>query len=249
MTKMKEIWKAIPEYEGCYEVSSIGRVRSVDRVVQNGTWTKRIHGRIMKLNNNEGYMYCSLCKDGKPKPQKVHRLVALAFIPNPKNLPYINHKNENKSDNRVENLEWCTKWYNEHYGTYGHKISSIKREKSKNVIQYDLDGNIVRKYSCLVEVKDFGFSVYAVGDCCRGKIICHKGFVFRYEGEPFSIRKYKNNVEVVKKDINGDILDTYKSINDAERSNGFGHYTLRKHHLSGEVEVTKDGYRYVFMSI
>lgn len=242
-----EIWRPILNYEGYYEVSSFGRVRSVDRIVQNGKWTKPVRGRILKLNNNDGYMYCCLCKDGKTKQHKVHRLVAQAFIPNPDNLPYINHKNEDKGDNRVENLEWCTKWYNEHYGNFSQKISSIKREKARNIVQYDLYGNFVRKYSCLTEVEEYGFSGDVAGDCCRGKTITHNGFVFRFEGEPFSIRKYKNNIEVQKIDKNGTVVAIYASIKDAERKNGYGSYALRKHHLEGKAEVEKDDFKYVFL--
>ena len=242
-----EKWKPIPGYEGYYEVSSIGRVRSIDRIVQNGAWAKPVYGRILKLNNNDGYMYCSLCKDGKPKPHKVHRLVALAFVPNPNNLPYINHKNEDKGDNRVENLEWCTKWYNEHYGNFSQKISAIKREKARSVVQYDLQGNFVRKYSCLTEVKEYGFNSDVAGDCCRGKTVTHNGFVFRFEGEPFSIRKYKNNIEVQKIDNGGNIVEVYASIKDAERKNRYGSYALRKHYLAGKNEVKKDGFKFIFL--
>lgn len=105
-----EIWKPIKEYEGLYEVSSFGNVRSIKRNTTNG--------KIMKLQKTKtGYYRVGLCKNNKVKCYSVHRLVAQAFIPNLNNLPQVNHKNECKTNNNVENLEWCTMLYNVRYGT------------------------------------------------------------------------------------------------------------------------------------
>ena len=114
--------KPVVGYEGYYEVDQFGRVFSVERVVSvddNGRkYEKRVSGKQMKqcLKNN-GYKSVSLTKGGVTKAFYVHRLVAEAFIPNPDNLPMVNHKDEDKTNNFVENLEWCTNNYNINYGT------------------------------------------------------------------------------------------------------------------------------------
>ena len=112
---MIEEWRPIEGYEGLYEVSSYGRVRSVDRYVRCSYGSYRLHkGKVLSPGiRPDGYLVVSL----KYKMFRVHRLVAQAFIPNPDNLPQINHKDEDKSNNRVENLEWCTAKYNNNYGT------------------------------------------------------------------------------------------------------------------------------------
>ena len=125
-----EIWKDILGYEGLYQVSSYGRIKSLSRKRNNGL-DKTI---ILKENiNNKGYKRINLHKNKKMKSYLVHRLVAQAFIPNPNNYPIINHKDENPSNNHVSNLEWCTYKYNNNYGTKGEKISkALKGNRSKD---------------------------------------------------------------------------------------------------------------------
>ena len=118
----EEIWRPIVGYEGLYEVSSYGRVRSLDRYDNKNHFRK---GLIMKQNdsgNGRGYMSVILCLNGKIKKYLVHRLVAQAFIPNPDNLPEVNHKDENPGNNNVTNLEWCDHSYNINYGTRKDKV-------------------------------------------------------------------------------------------------------------------------------
>ena len=110
---MTEQWRPIEGYEGLYEVSNLGRVKSL----------KCGRERILKPQmKKKGYLQVGLRKEGKYKMFKVHRLVAQAFIPNPEGLPQINHKDENPSNNRVENLEWCDSKYNNNYGTHNERI-------------------------------------------------------------------------------------------------------------------------------
>lgn len=112
-----EVWKniSIKDYEDFYQVSNLGRVRSVDKVDSLG---RLIRGKIKaSTNNGNGYLVVNLKNNGKQKMVTIHRLVAEAFIPNPYNLPQINHKDENKLNNKVENLEWCDAKYNNSYGT------------------------------------------------------------------------------------------------------------------------------------
>lgn len=107
---MKEIWKDILGYEGSYQISNLGRVKSLKRtVVFKKKFKKRIKERIMKPQiMAHGYLFFALSKNGKLKSKILHRLLAIAFIPNPKNKQTINHKNGIKNDNRLINLEWCT---------------------------------------------------------------------------------------------------------------------------------------------
>ena len=103
---MEEIWKDIKGYEGLYQVSNLGRVRSIDRRDRLG---RHFKGRVLSQCKQRGnYLYVQLQKNGKSKPSKIHRLVAQAFIPNPENKATVNHKYCNKGNNVVENLEWCT---------------------------------------------------------------------------------------------------------------------------------------------
>ena len=112
---MNEEWRPIEGYEGLYEVSSYGRVRSLDRYDNRNCFRK---GKVLSpAKDKNGYLKVVLNCNGKCKTINVHRLVALTFLPNPDNLPCVNHKNEDKTDNRVDNLEWCTVKYNLSYGT------------------------------------------------------------------------------------------------------------------------------------
>ena len=134
---MKEIWKDIKGYEGYYQVSNLGRVRSLKRVVGAGKnanhSTQTLNGRILKSAYTKKYVTTILSKDGKTKCFSVHKLVAEAFIPNPDNLPCVNHKDENKHNNKVDNLEWCTYKYNNEYNgrvdKCKHKISNTLKGK------------------------------------------------------------------------------------------------------------------------
>lgn len=116
----EEIWRPVVGYEGLYEVSSYGRVRSLDRYDRRNQFRK---GKLLKNRDNcNGYLLCGLSKNGIVKNKYIHRLVAEAFIPNPNNIKEVNHLDEDKTNNRVENLEWCDRKYNCNYGT------KIKRE-------------------------------------------------------------------------------------------------------------------------
>lgn len=118
-----EIWKDVVGYEGLYQVSNLGRVKRIKHTTKKLFFSERIVNQYVNMN---GYMMAPLSKDGKDKHKAVHRLVAQAFIPNPDNLPFVNHKDENPLNNHVDNLEWCTAKYNSNYGT-------IKDRKSKNM--------------------------------------------------------------------------------------------------------------------
>ena len=108
-SELDEVWKDIPGYEGYYKASNLGRISSTPRMTK-GRWGLRpSNGGVMKPYKNTAYQEVGLSVDGKIKTMKVHRLVILAFIPNPDNKPFINHKDANKHNNRADNLEWCTR--------------------------------------------------------------------------------------------------------------------------------------------
>ena len=124
---MIEEWRPIVGYEGLYEVSSYGRVRSLDRYDSNNHFLK---GRILKLcADKDGYLNVGLCLGNKVKKYKVHRLVAEAFLLNPDNLPQVNHRDEDKTNNRAENLEMCNAKYNSNYGS---RKDRVRNSRIKN---------------------------------------------------------------------------------------------------------------------
>ena len=119
---MQEIWKDITGYEGLYQISNLGRLKSLKRKCN-----KRLCKEIIKKPSlANGYQRIALCKNGQINYYSIHRLVATAFIPNPKKLPCVNHKDTNRANNRVDNLEWCTYKENNNYGNHYKKIM-IKR--------------------------------------------------------------------------------------------------------------------------
>lgn len=121
---MKEIWKDIKGYENKYQISNLGRVKALD-------YRRTKKEKILDSRNNKGYKAIALWNNGKRRVFLIHRLVANAFIPNPNKFPQINHKDENKLNNSVDNLEWCTQFYNNIYGTRLQRVS--KTLSSQNI--------------------------------------------------------------------------------------------------------------------
>ena len=175
---MKEVWRDIKEYEGCYQVSDLGRVKSLNYL---HTGKERV---LVGIKDKYGYLSVSLCKDGKIKHYLLHRLVAQTFIPNPDNLPQINHKDEDKTNNAASNLEWCDRKYNNNYGTRNERVAKGLRNhpnKSKTVSQYTIDGTLVGSYPSTNEAeRQTGYSNGNISACCRGKMKQAYGFVWKY---------------------------------------------------------------------
>lgn len=167
---MEEIWKPVAGFEGLYEVSNLGRVYSIPRI--DGGNVKR-GGHLMSYTSDKGgYLRCKLTKNGKRKIMFVHRLVAMAFIPNPKNFPCINHKDENTANNVVTNLEWCDYSYNINYGNRKEKVRAkeLNGVRSKPVAQYNLDGTLIQVYPSLNEAaRQTGLSLGNLNCCCLNK--------------------------------------------------------------------------------
>lgn len=184
-----EIWKDIKDYEGYYQASNFGRIRSLDRVVEvsilGRIYERILKGRILKTEVDKyGYHFLELSKNGIKKRKSVHRLVAETFIPNPNNLPQVNHKNEDKSNNCVWNLEWCTQPYNTNYGTRNERIAKKQindHKKSKQVFQYTLNNELVNIWLSISECGRNGYGIGSVSRCCNGIQNTHKGYKWSYE--------------------------------------------------------------------
>lgn len=183
-----EVWKDIKGYEGFYKSSTFGRARSLDtyRKDKNGT-VKFYRGRILKpITDKNGYLYVNLYKNNKLKRFLIHRLIAEAFLEIPEELKHlkgtrylqVNHKDECKTNNNAENLEWCSSSYNVNYGT---GIERRSKTQSKPVLQYDLEGNFIKEWKSVTECGRNGFSYGAVAACCRGELKKYKDFIWKYK--------------------------------------------------------------------
>lgn len=174
-----ECWRTAPGFEN-YQVSMNGEVRSVNF---NKTGKFR---QIKPSLNSYGYLQLQLCKNGKKINWRINRLVALAFIVNddPENKTQVNHINEDKTDNRAENLEWCTPQYNVTYGTIRERISKAQLNdpnKSKRVAQYTKDGKLVKIWSSLKQItREMGWNAANISKVCYGKRPSMYGFLWRY---------------------------------------------------------------------
>ena len=176
---INEIWKPIKGYEELYEVSNYGRIRSFDRWCSHRRGKQLKKGKILKLHKDtSGYLCVKLCKNTNQYQFKVHRLVAQTFIPNPNNLPQVNHKDECKTNNIVSNLEWCDIKYNVNYCS---RNKIVAEKLSKIVLQYDLEGNFIKEYKSVIEASKMNFNKSHIAACCRGERKTHKGFIWRYK--------------------------------------------------------------------
>lgn len=193
----QEIWKDIPGYEGFYSVSSSGRVKSLNRVIWGKTGRpKTIHERILipRLDVN-GYEVVVLCRCGELNNKKVHRLVAMSFIPNPECKPCVDHINGNRRDNRVENLRWCTNKENDNYelakkhrsecriGERAAWFGKFGKEnpRSRRVAQYGMDGCFIKLYYALSDAsRQTGIHLGNISSACNGKYKSAGGYIWRF---------------------------------------------------------------------
>lgn len=178
----REEWRPIKGYEGLYEVSSFGRVRSLARL-SDGKRNVRLQSRIRKLSNDGGgYHIVNLNRDGQNHLCKVHRLVMDAFVPNPNNLPMVNHRNEDKTANYPDNMEWCDNYYNSTYGTCNARQRERKRYKMRPVIQMALNGEIVAEYESTIEAaRETGYDRANIVRNCNGKRPTAYGFIWKFK--------------------------------------------------------------------
>lgn len=179
MNSINEQWKPVEGYEGLYEISNLGRVKSLN---YNHTGKERI---LKPIKNIWGYLQVNLCRNGKVKRFFVHRLVASAFLPNPEGFEQVNHIDENKTNNVVSNIEWCSRWYNMHYGTMQERAAASKinhpaRSKAVEASKYSDFREIELRFPSTHEAGRNGYGQNRVSECCNGH--------YHYEGN----NKYKN---------------------------------------------------------
>lgn len=186
---MEEIWSRIPQFEDLYEVSNLGRIRSLDHfVMQNNAYVvfERLYkGRVMaaRIPHNK-YPYLHLSKNGKRKTVKIHRLVADAFVPNPERKPEVNHIDGIKINNSFSNLEWATSKENKHHA----KVNNLAPKNPFGIDAYackgyvevlDKDNNRVKVLAGKEEILKFGLTPSGVSEALKNKNKFYKGYRFR----------------------------------------------------------------------
>lgn len=193
---MKEIWKDIVNevygnlFLGKYQVSNMGNVRAIARSFTNKrgrTYFYKEH-LINQSFDKDGYKMVGLVGNNLKKYYvRVHRLVALSFVPNPdlQKFNFVNHKDENKSNNIFSNLEWCDCLYNNNYGTRNKRLSEAKYKhnyKAKIVQRFDKNGNFIDEFKSACEAaRKLNFQQTCISNCCLGVAKSHKGFIFKYK--------------------------------------------------------------------
>lgn len=186
---MIEIWRDVSGYEGLYLVSNLGRMRSMARVGlgKPGVKPHFIFGR----KDKDGYMVVSLRRAGQIKNFRIHRLVASTFIPNPSNLPMVNHKNGDKNDNSVLNLEWCNAHEN---NLHAKRVLGVK-SNVRRVAMLNLEGEFLRYYDSIAEAgRAVGVSATAIRQCCDGDTAKSGGYRWKFADNLNNNKKQPPNI-------------------------------------------------------
>ena len=211
----EEIWKDIVGYEGLYQVSNFGRVKSLDRIVYTANGIRKYHGKILKqiLDSQKFYFLVRLSKYGIVRIFQVHRLVAQTFIPNPENKPQVNHIDGNKKNNCLNNLEWNSRSENQQ-----HALKNGLRTLSK-VNQYDLQGNFIRQWNSVMSAQNhFKNNGSGISSCLNGKCKTAYGYIWKYEDSNKKIELFNPyRRKICQYDLQGNFLKEWKSINKVEK--------------------------------
>lgn len=260
MRLISELWKDIGVYKGVdftgmYMISSKGRFKSLDRTITDKSGRiYHIKGKEMiPFPNSFGYMKVTICKNSKMYEARINCLVALAFIPNPNNLPQVNHIDEDKSNNDVNNLEWVTCKENCNHGTHAERVGIGHR---KSVVQLSMNGKFIKEWRCIKDAEEYGFTKGGISQVVSGHRKTSGGFIWMYT------EKYKNIsqeelskiVEEVKKapipkkvvqmDNNGNVVKVWDSLGSV-KDGGFSIKTTMRC-IKGKID-TYMGYKWCYL--
>lgn len=172
MNYKDEQWKDIVGYEGLYQISNLGRLKSLKRIYSHRIYPSKI---LSIRKDTHGYMQAFLYKNNQRKVYLVHRLVAKAFLDNPNNCKEVNHIDEDKTNNKISNLEWCNRNYNVNYGNRTSK-TSVKVE------QYDLQNNLIKERNSISEAsRKLNIAISGISACCRKINKTSGGYIWKYK--------------------------------------------------------------------
>lgn len=197
-----EEWRNIPN-SYCM-ISNYGRLKRLEyeKDIYNQSVYRhyRYEERILKATLSPlGYYHTRIIIKNKLTDVRINRLVAEAFVPNPKHLPHVNHKNEISTDNVATNLEWCTPEYNNNYGTARQRLVATRKnreiDKWHNIIQYSLTGEHTKTFLCKSDLVNSGFKYRHIARCCEHKIPSAYGYVWRYDDDKFSIEHKTKSIQ------------------------------------------------------
>ena len=238
-----EMWKPCPDFETKYLISSHGRIMGI------GTYNTCKKGELLSLHKKHGrngYIQVQLFDSGRMRTIEVHTLVAKAFIPNPDNLPMVNHIDEDKTNNHVENLEWCTNQYN------------VRYSNAKAIDVYTREGEFVETVEAISETaKKYKTDTTNISRCCKSQYGTCKGYQFRYHGEPFQKKPVSQKVARRKErsghdsnesryvalfeyTVDGSFVTSWPNSNAAARAYGIAGSNIRK---CGRGEIATIGGR------